>query len=117
MNLLVLMKKIGITISVLVNVVVLIVGVWHKIPPKADVSSGGVGGDVTRGVLARIDQSHSLSPQAQIYVQSVMLRSIEVRARIESLNQAIQPAIEGEAVWFDLYPIFLASDGLIKDVI
>jgi hypothetical protein len=46
-----------------------------------------------------------------------MLRSIEVRARIESLNQAIQPAIEGEAVWFDLYPIFLASDGLIKDVI
>ena len=107
-------------------------GAWQEIFPNAVVRNRGIGGDDARGVLARIDQVssgrpaqvflligandlgigvaeadivanirkildeiHSLSPQTQIYVQSIMPRSIEFRARIESLNQAIHQRLKG----------------------
>jgi lysophospholipase L1-like esterase len=127
-------------------------GSWHELFPDSQVRNRGIGGDVTAGVLERIeqvrqgqpgqvflligtndlafgvteaeivanirtiiDEIHAVSPQTEIYVQSVLPRAIEFREQVESLNQAIQPAIEGAATWIDLYPIFLDTDGSIKN--
>ena len=127
-------------------------GSWHELFPEASVRNRGIGGDVTLGVLQRIDQVrqgqpgqvflmigtndlafgvpedeivgntrkiideiHAVSEHTEIYVQSVLPRAAEYREAVESLNKALQPAIDGAATWIDLYPIFLDDDGSIRD--
>lgn len=127
-------------------------GAWHELFPESQVRNRGIGGDVTAGVLKRIDQVglgqpgqvflligtndlafgidedeivgnvrkivdalHAESPETDVYVQSVLPRAAEFRERIESLNAALQPAMDGAATWIDLYPLFLDDDGSIAD--
>ncbi|MBT4520876.1 MAG: hypothetical protein HOC23_12800 [Halieaceae bacterium] len=127
-------------------------GSWHELFPDSEVRNRGIGGDVTTGVLARLDQItagkpgqvflligtndlafgrsepdivrnivtildriETVSPGTKTYVQSVLPRDVEYRRRIESLNKAIAVAIEGKAIWIDLYPDFLSEDGSITD--
>ena len=127
-------------------------GSWHELFPESPVRNRGIGGDVTLGVLQRIDQVrrgrpgqvflligtndlafgipeseivgniqkivseiHAESEHTEVYVQSVLPRDVEYREQVESLNRALQPAIDGVATWIDLYPIFLDSDGSIKN--
>lgn len=127
-------------------------GSWHELFPESPVRNRGISGDVTQGVLERIDQVrqgqpsqvflligtndlafdipeteivgnikkivdeiHAESEHTQVYVQSVLPRAAEYREQVESLNRATRQAIDGVATWIDLYPLFLDSDGSIKN--
>ena len=123
---------------------IMAVGAWDEIRPTTGARNRDIGGDGRRGIFAQVEQVfllidtnhlgvgvapvgllahiqkilddiHLMSSHTQIYVQSVNLRSIEFCKQIESLNQAIAPAIEGEEILVDLYSVFLASDVAIKD--
>ena len=80
-----------------------------------DLSLGVTEADIVSNVREIVDEIHVGSPETEVYVQSVLPRAAEYGEQIESLNVAIQPAIDGVATWIDLYPIFLDDDGSIKD--
>lgn len=80
-----------------------------------DLAFGIAEADIAANVGRIVDEIHQKSPEAQIYVQSVLPRAVEYRDRIESLNQRLQTNIGEGAVWIDLYPEFLDTDGSIKD--
>ena len=80
-----------------------------------DLAFGVAETDIVRNVRDIIDEIQAVSPQTEIYVQSVLPRAVEYREQVESLNRALQPVIEEAATWIDLYPIFLDSDGSIKN--
>lgn len=56
------------------------------------------------------------SPDAEIFVQSVLPRAAGYREQVESLNRKLRSATSGEAAWIDLYPHFLDADGSISDM-
>lgn len=69
----------------------------------------------TREILARL---RSGSPETRLYLQSVLPRAAEYRARVESLNARLAVlAREAGAEFIDLYPHFLDSDGSIRDAL
>ncbi len=70
---------------------------------------------VAANILTIVEQVGNASPQTQIFVQSVLPRSVGYRERIESLNVKIQAAVGDKAVWIDLYPLLLDDDGSIAD--
>lgn len=62
-----------------------------------------------------VDQIRSASPTTNLYLQSVLPRTVEYRSRIEELNLFIKTlAAKENCVFIDLYPVFLADDGAIE---
>ena len=62
-----------------------------------------------------IERVAGASAGTQVFVQSVLPRSVGYRDRVEGLNDEIRVAIEGRADWIDLYPLMLDEDGSIDD--
>lgn len=55
-------------------------------------------------------------PETKVYVQSILPREAENRARVERLNREIAAmAAQRGLTFIDLYPAFLAEDGSIRD--
>jgi lysophospholipase L1-like esterase len=55
------------------------------------------------------------SPSTEIYVQSVLPRKTRFREKIEELNALVRANTRSMSIWIDLYPIFLDSDGSIRN--
>ena len=63
-----------------------------------------------------VSSIHANSPGTKVFVQSVLPRGAGYRDQVESLNKALKEALNGQAVWVDLYSRFLEmSDGSIRD--
>lgn len=62
-----------------------------------------------------IDRITIESPDTEIFVQSILPRTVDYRGRIESLNSKLESAIVDRAQWVDLYSIMLDEDGSIAD--
>lgn len=70
---------------------------------------------ITANIQTIVERINSGSPGTQVFVQSILPRSLGYRERIESLNVKIQAALDDKAVWIDLYPLMLDDDGSIAD--
>jgi hexosaminidase len=64
-------------------------------------------GDIVRNIVRVADDLHAVSPDTELFVQSILPRAREYRERIEQLNSRLRLAIRGKAEWIDLYPLFL----------
>lgn len=62
-----------------------------------------------------VDRIATESPTTEIYVQSVLPRGIDYRENVETLNAMVRARLGSDATWIDLYPLFLADDGSIRD--
>lgn len=66
-----------------------------------------------REILVRLRRA---SPRTRVHALSVLPREAARRAQVEALNQEIARAAEQQGAEFlDLYPLFLAPDGSIRD--
>lgn len=66
---------------------------------------------IIENILKIVNQLHDASPQTEIYVQSVLPRAPKYQQRIESLNSQLEKALNGNATWINLYPLFLNTTG------
>jgi lysophospholipase L1-like esterase len=81
-----------------------------------DLGRGVAEEPIVANLTTIIDRLHAEAPGSEVYVQSVLPRAAEYRERIEALNtRYARVASERGAVWIDLYPLFLAEDGSIRD--
>lgn len=66
-----------------------------------------------RQIIATIQSG---SPNTDIYVQSLLPRSVQFREEVEAYNEEIRAlADELNVTYIDLYPAFLAADGSLRD--
>ena len=82
-----------------------------------DLSVGTDEAVIADNVAAIVSRIRSGSPQTRVFVQSVLPRTAEFRARVESLNARLAAVAAREGADFiDLYPHFLdPADGSIRD--
>ncbi|OAO05260.1 hypothetical protein A8B75_05630 [Sphingomonadales bacterium EhC05] len=126
---------------------------WEDIFPGLPIKNRGIGGDITSGVLARLDgivaarpskifikigtndlthgsekyvsykqyreivsKLKTSSPGTQVYLQSILPRGADYRAKVEAFNSQIKKIADDlDVTYVDLYPSFLADDGSIRD--
>ncbi|KGE70858.1 GDSL-type esterase/lipase family protein [Spirochaeta lutea] len=80
-----------------------------------DLTGGVPEEQIVSNIIAIVERIRTESPQTEIYVQSVLPRSEDYTAQVESLNSAIQDAVVGQAMWIDLYLLFLDEEGTSID--
>lgn len=82
-----------------------------------DLFAGVPEAQIAENVAAITTRLRAGSPEAQLFVQSVLPRAAKYRARVESLNARLREiARDDGATFVDLYPHFLdARDGSIRD--
>lgn len=80
-----------------------------------DLTAGTEQVEIVANVISIIDAIRAGSPQTEIYVQSLLPRGEFFQERVESLNLALEAAIEGKANWINLYPLFLDETGTSLD--
>lgn len=82
-----------------------------------DLFAGVPEAQIAENVAAITTRIRAGSPEAQLFVQSVLPRAAKYRARVESLNARLREiARDDGATFVDLYPHFLdARDGSIRD--
>jgi lysophospholipase L1-like esterase len=81
-----------------------------------DLSFGTSEDEIVASIGEIIDRLHAEAPGVEVHVQSVLPRAADYRERIESLNAELEPAVlEHGAHFVNLYPLFLAEDGSIRD--
>jgi lysophospholipase L1-like esterase len=80
-----------------------------------DLRSGASESEIVANVLKLIEATRLASSETEIYVQSVLPRGAEFRDQIELLNRQLEEAIKDSAVWINLYPVFVDTDGSIRN--
>ena len=75
------------------------------------------GGDVGARVLAIVDQLKAKAPSAQIILHTILPRGLEasgvdLRTRVIEANEFIKANLPAEIELIDLWPLFVAADGL-----
>lgn len=70
---------------------------------------------IVDNITTIVERVTNESPDTQVFVQSILPRSIGYRERIEALNARVQDALDDAALWIDLYPLLLDDDGSIAD--
>ena len=67
--------------------------------------------DIVTNVTRIVDRVLEASPDTEVFVQSVLPRAAGYQQRVESLNAALEEAVEGKTTWINLYPLFLDEAG------
>ncbi len=81
-----------------------------------DLSNGMSEDEIVENIAEIADRIRVESPGTAVFVQSLLPRGGEYQVRIESLNERLRgSASEHHATFVDLYPLFLAEDGSIRD--
>ena len=81
-----------------------------------DLGAGAAEAEIVVNIGEIVDRIHAESSGTEVYVQSLLPRGTDYRERIESLNDRLRAAApEHGASFVDLYPLFLADDGSIRD--
>lgn len=81
-----------------------------------DLSVGLSEDEVVANIGEIIDRLQAEAPGVEVHVQSVLPRSEDYREAIEALNARLERAApEHGAQFVNLYPLFLAEDGSIRD--
>jgi len=63
--------------------------------------------EIVANVGKIVDRIRAGSPQAEIFVQSILPRAAKYQHQVESLNREIEKTVAGKATWVNLYPLFL----------
>ena len=69
-------------------------------------------GSILENILETTNQIKDVSPETEIFVQSVLPRGPKYRERIESLNKNLKEVLPEAVTWINLYPQFLGDEGL-----
>jgi lysophospholipase L1-like esterase len=77
-----------------------------------DIRLGTPSKDIVKNILDIVAQIHMTSPQTQVFVQSVLPSGEYYRESVEALNATLEVALEGQATWVDIYPLFLDQAGV-----
>lgn len=80
-----------------------------------DLTGGVPEKQIVRNVTTIVERIRIESPHTEIFVQSVLPRSEDYTAQVDSLNAAIRDAVVDQARWIDLYPLFLDEEGTSID--
>lgn len=80
-----------------------------------DLTIGESDAAIIENISTIVDRLIAESPDTEIFVQSILPRSVSYQERIEGLNGKLRSSIEDRAEWLDLYSLMLDEDGSISD--